>query len=72
MNKCILKSVFAVCWLMVTVPCLAYPEDPIGEDDPVYQDPMPIDNNAWLLTLIALVLGAWLLTNWNKFNSIRN
>lgn len=50
-----------------TLPAMAQPVDPPGEDDPIYQDPTPIDN--WILLLLAgSFIGIYCLIRHRKQN----
>jgi hypothetical protein len=61
MKKYLLKSILAICWLVISIPLMAGPGDPPGEGDPPFVDPTPIDNYVWILLLVALIVGSALI-----------
>lgn len=64
-NKIFKYGLGVILWAVFTLPALAGPVDPPGEDDPV--DPVPIDNAMILLILAAVILGFYYL----KFRGIK-
>jgi len=59
MKNKILKYGLVIMWFICTIPVLAGPVDPPGEDDPPYIDPTPVDSRAILLVLAGIILGVY-------------
>lgn len=56
-HKALHLSLFAFFWMAYTLPALAEPVTPPDEEDPVYQDPAPIDDWFPLLVFAGIILG---------------
>lgn len=59
-NNTIIKSGFlALMWLVYTIPAIAGPVDPPGEDDPI--DPVPLNMWEFVLICAAITIGIFFL-----------
>lgn len=56
----------AFLWAIFTLPAMAGPVDPPGEDDPIYEDPTPIDNWMLLLILAGVAVGSYFLMKYRQ------
>lgn len=67
MKMNVLKSgLLGILWMVYSLPILAGPVDPPGEDDPIYEDPTPIDNWMLLLLMGAVAVGIYFLVKYRR------
>jgi len=67
MRNKIFKTILVVyLWGFYALSLKAQPTDPPGEDDPIYQDPTPIDNWMLLLILASVVVGVYFIAKYER------
>jgi len=61
-NQILKFGLLAFLWMVYTLPAIAQPVDPPGEEDPFEpEDPTPIDNWMLLLILASVAVGVYFL-----------
>lgn len=65
-NKILKYGFSAIIWFVFTLPILAGPADPPGEDDPSYIDPSPIDSWQFLLVFAGIISGVYFILKYRR------